>query len=223
MPCLPLGDHADGPRSFGHNATVCHQGRTHSGTVETAIADLEADTVSETLGFINVHLGGGVAAGVAAGSVAQTGYSLRGSERMSASFLRCSRCQRLRRLPRTAQHRGRDRGLRGLSTRALDDITEIRTRHADFDGDGRTDGGIREEIAGLHAMLGQAIGVYARDVAGTPIGYIASGSFRLFLHRQRRRRHHLGGRRPFFPPTATRHGRRACCRRPTTTRVVAKG
>jgi len=156
--------------------TVCHQGRTHSGTVETAIADLEADTVSETLGFINVHYG--VAAGVAAGSVAQTGYHY-ADQNYVGSFLHvpgasaCVDCHE----PHSTEvategcvacHQG------------VDDITEIRTRHADFDGDGRTDGGIREEIAGLHAMLGQAIGVYARDVAGTPIGY-ASGSFPYFF------------------------------------------
>jgi hypothetical protein len=156
--------------------TVCHQGRTHFGTVEGAVAGIDDDTVSETLRFINVHYG--VAAGVTAGSVAETGYHYDGRSYMGSfahvpSASGCVDCHE----PHSGQvategcvacHQG------------VDDITAIRTRHADFDGDGRTDGGIRDEIAGLHARLGDAITAYARDVVGTPIGY-ASGSFPYFF------------------------------------------
>ena len=62
----------------------------------------------------------------------------------------------------------------------VSDIAEIRTRHADFDGDGATDGGIRDEIAGLHAILYEAIQAYAGEIAGAPIGY-APDSFPYFF------------------------------------------
>ena len=51
------------------------------------------------------------------------------------------------------------------------DLRAIRLRHADFDGDGATHGGIHAEVAGLHTRLYGAIQTYAAEVAGTPIGY----------------------------------------------------
>ena len=152
--------------------TVCHQGRTHSGTVEAAVAGIDPDAVSETLSFINVHYG--VAAGVTAGGVAATGYHYDGRSYVGRfahvpSASSCVDCH--------DPHSGQVATAGCVAChQGVDDITAIRTRHADFDGDGRNDGGIRDEIAGLHMMLGRAITAYAREVTGTPIGY-ASGSF----------------------------------------------
>lgn len=156
--------------------TACHQGRTHSGTVESAVEGLGPDTVAETLRFINVHYG--VAAGVSAGDLVDTGYHYAGRSYAGRfthvpSAGTCVACHE--------PHSG-EVATEGCVAchQGVEDITAIRTRHADFDGDGRRDGGIRDEIAGLHAGLGDAIEAYAREVVGTPIGY-ASGSFPYFF------------------------------------------
>lgn len=65
--------------------------------------------------------------------------------------------------------------------RGVDDIRAIRTRHADFDGDGQAHGGIRAEIMGLHESLYRAIQTYATQVSQAPIGY-ASRQFPYFFN-----------------------------------------
>lgn len=156
--------------------TVCHQGRASTGSVVGATEGLDPDAVSADLGFINVHYG--IAAAVMHGSDVRGGFQYQG-QTYAGRFAHvpsagtCVACHE----PHTTEvatdgcfacHQG------------VDDITAIRMRHADFDGDGSTAGGIRDEIAGLHAILLDAIQTYAREVAGTPIGY-AKDSFPYFF------------------------------------------
>ncbi len=156
--------------------TVCHQGRTSTDTVTAAVGDMDPDTVSADLSFINVHYG--VAAAVMHGADVRGGFQYDG-ERYAGRFSHvpsansCVACHE----PHTTEvategcvacHQG------------VTDITAIRTRHADFDGDGDTAGGIKDEIAGLHAILYGAIQDYAAEVAGTPIGY-AKDSYPYFF------------------------------------------
>jgi hypothetical protein len=147
--------------------TMCHQGRTFTGNVTTATADMDLDTVSSDLAFINIHYG--VAAAVMHGSEVSGGFHYEGQSYAGRfthvpSANTCIACHE----PHTTEvaeescaacHQG------------VGNITAIRTRHGDFDGDGVTSGGIRDEIEGLHAILYTAIQAYAREVAGTPIGY----------------------------------------------------
>ncbi|WP_306119888.1 MULTISPECIES: polyheme membrane-associated cytochrome C [unclassified Roseitalea] len=147
--------------------TLCHQGLASTDTVVAATDGMDPDAVSEDLSFINVHYG--IAAAVMHGAETRGGYQYDGRSYAGRfthvpSANSCVACHE----PHTTEvategclacHQG------------VDDITDIRTRHADFDGDGNAAGGIAEEIAGLHAMLYEAIRAYAGQVAGSPIGY----------------------------------------------------
>ena len=165
--------------SLGASATctMCHQGRASTDRVLTATQGTELDTVSSDLAFINVHYG--VAAAVMHGSEVRGGFQYPGLSYVGRfshvpSAGTCVACHE----PHTTEvategclacHQG------------VNDIAAIRTRHTDFDGDGSVSGGIRAEIAGLHAILGGAIVDYARDVGGAPIGY-ASGNYPYFFN-----------------------------------------
>jgi hypothetical protein len=147
--------------------TMCHSGRASTDNVIGATGGMDLDTVSADLAFINVHYG--VAAAVMHGSEVRGGFEYGGQSyagRFShvPSANSCVACHE----PHTTEvatescaacHQG------------VDDITSIRTQHADFDGDGVTSGGIRDEIDGLHARLDTAIRTYATEVTGQPIGY----------------------------------------------------
>lgn len=147
--------------------TACHQGLASTETVVSATEGLDPDEVAEDLSFINVHYG--IAAAVMHGAETRGGFQYEGRSYAGRfthvpSANSCVACHE----PHTTEvategclacHQG------------VSEITAIRTRHADFDGDGDTAGGIADEIAGLHARLYEAIQAYGQDVAGTPIGY----------------------------------------------------
>ncbi|WP_349363778.1 MAG: polyheme membrane-associated cytochrome C [Roseitalea porphyridii] len=147
--------------------TVCHQGLASTDTVVSATEGLDPDAVSDDLSFINVHYG--IAAAVMHGAEVRGGFQYEGRSYAGRfthvpSANSCVACHE----PHTTEvategclacHQG------------VTEISAIRTRHADFDGDGNTAGGIADEIAGLHARLYDAIRAYGREIAGTPIGY----------------------------------------------------
>ncbi len=147
--------------------TVCHQGRASTATVAEATDGIGPDTVSDELSFINVHYG--VAAAVMHGAETRGGFQYDGRSYVGrfvhvASANSCVACHE--------PHGGEVATAGCLDChQGVSDIAAIRTRHADFDGDGIADGGIADEIDGLHAILNDAITAYAREVAGTPIGY----------------------------------------------------
>jgi len=172
---FPSGVTVDG---LGASAvcTVCHQGRQSGDAVKSATDGLDEDTVSDKLAFINVHYG--VAAAVMHGSAVRGGFQYPGRAYAGrfAHVPSASTC--------VACH---DAHSTQVATdgclschRGVDNIRAIRTRHADFDGDGRAHGGIHAEIMGLHESLYRAIRTYAAQVSGAPIGY-ASGQFPYFF------------------------------------------
>lgn len=156
--------------------TVCHQGRTSSDTVAAATTGRDPDTPSADLSFINVHYG--IAAAVMHGAEVRGGFhydgrSYAGRFTHVPSANSCVACHE--------PHSGEVETDGCLAChQGVSEVSAIRTRHADFDGDGAADGGVRDEIAGLHAILGQALVTYAREVAGTPIGY-SKDSFPYFF------------------------------------------
>ncbi|MFW5678348.1 MAG: polyheme membrane-associated cytochrome C [Rhodosalinus sp.] len=163
---------------LGGNATcyVCHQGRHAGDDVAAAVAEIEEDVVSAELSFINVHYG--VAAAVTHGAETRGGYEYEGRDYAGTyahvpSAHSCLDC-----------HDAHDTevAVEGCLSchQGVDDLREIRMRHADFDGDGSTVGGIHAEIIGLHRQLDAAIRTYAEEVVGTPIGY-APGRFPYFF------------------------------------------
>jgi hypothetical protein len=173
---FPSGATVDG---LGASAvcTVCHQGRQSGEAVTSATEGLDEDEISAELSFINVHYG--VAAAVMHGSAVHGGfqypdrtYAGRFAHVPSAST--CTACH--------DAHTTRVETEGCLSChQGVEDLRAIRMRHADFDGDGETHGGIHGEIMGLHEKLYQAIQAYAVEVSGTPIGY-APGQFPYFFN-----------------------------------------
>lgn len=168
---FPSGDHiALDPGSAV--CAVCHQGRASTGTVEDAIGDLAADAVSADLGFVNSHYS--LAGATAQGSGAHGGYEYQG-QTYAGPFTHfpalntCSSCHSPHSLQVeftacTSCHEG------------AESFTDIRTSPVDYDGDGDASEGIADPIATLHAQLGEAIALYAAEVAGTPIIY-APGAY----------------------------------------------
>lgn len=147
--------------------TTCHQGRQSGVAVDRVTAGLAEDAVSPDLAFLNVHYG--IAALLLHGAEVQGGaqypgrsYAGRFAHVPSASS--CTSCHdphttRVDPEPCAACHQG------------AASLRDIRTRPADYDGDGDTRGGIATEIDGLHAQLLDAMRAYASRVTGTPIGY----------------------------------------------------
>jgi hypothetical protein len=163
---LPSGVELTG---LGPNATctVCHAGRASGERVAQVTAEIEEDTVSPDLAFINVHYG--IAAAVMAGGDGRAGFHYPGRT-YAGRFAHvpgadtCVACHE----PHTTEvatevcltcHRG------------VTELRDIRMRAADHDGDGSNAGGVHAEIAGLHARLYDAIRAYAAEVAGVPIAY----------------------------------------------------
>ncbi len=156
--------------------TVCHQGRASTDTVTARVEGLEADAVDAGLGFVNPHYG--IAAATMHGADVRGGYQYPGRSYLGRfehvpSANTCTSCHE----PHSTEvatetcltcHRG------------VDDVTAIRTRHQDFDGDGDTAEGILGEIETLRDRLGEAIQRYAAEVIEAPIGY-APGGFPYFF------------------------------------------
>lgn len=159
--------------SGARNCMQCHQGRTATGTVNDAIADIGPDTVSEDLGFINVHYA--VAAATQQGDDAQVGYQYDGKSYVgyfehAEGYQTCVEC-----------HDAHSTALNPdtcspchLNVVDNDDLRDIRQSAVDHDGDGDTDEPIADEIAALHETLYVALQDYAATVIGTPIVYDAS-------------------------------------------------
>jgi len=172
---LPSGVTLEG---LGGNATctICHAGRASGDTVSAATTGIEEDTVSPDLAFINVHYG--IAAAVMQGGEGRAGFHYPGKS-YAGPFLHvrdadtCVACHDVHTTKVEPD---------GCLTchRGVEELVDIRMRHDDFDGDADNSKGIQSEILGLHARLYAAIQAYARDVAGTPIGY-GKGTFPYFF------------------------------------------
>jgi hypothetical protein len=173
---FPSGVTVDG---LGPSATctVCHRGRQSGDTVDATTQGLAEDDVSPGLAFLNVHYG--VAAAAMHGADTQGAYQYAGKTYVGrfAHVPSANTCVACHDAHTTAV------ATEDCSTchRDVADIRDIRTRHADFDGDGSNAGGIHAEIVGLHTLLYSAILAYASEVGQAPIGY-AIGTFPYFFN-----------------------------------------
>jgi hypothetical protein len=162
---------------FGEGAAAsnicleCHQGRQSTPDVREAIGDLGPDTVSDDLGFLNVHYfaaGATVFGAEARGAYEYEGQSYVGRFAHVEGFDECIECHTAHGLEIKAE------GCSGChDIDNADDLASIRMAEADFDGDGDTEEGIAGEIETLHDALLDPIKAYAEEVAGTPIVYDA--------------------------------------------------
>jgi len=149
----------------------CHQGRESTVSVNRLIGDAEADTVSESLRFLNVHY---FAAGATRfGTEAKGAYEYEGKE--YAGFFdhsdanSCTDCHGAHSLQVdwescTECHE---------EVQAPEDITAVRYYFDDWDGDGDTEEGVADEIATMQETLYAAMQAYATETAGAGITYDA--------------------------------------------------
>jgi len=148
----------------------CHQGRESTVSVNRAIGDTEADTVSDRLTFRNVHY---FAAGATLfGTDVKGAYEYEGKEYLGqfghvAGFNTCVNCHSPHELEVqveacTACH---------PVVKTAEDLRLIRMSTTDYDGDGDTTEGMYGEHDTLEAALFAAIQDYAKTTAGTAIVY----------------------------------------------------
>jgi hypothetical protein len=152
----------------------CHQGRASTVSVDTSIEEAgleDMDTVSEDLGFTNIHYF--AAAASQYGTLAQGGYQYEGKAydarfRHVEGFDTCISCHSSHTLELQAEACAECHG--------DGDFKDIRmiSSASDYDGDGDVEEGIYYEIEGLQEMLYEAIQAYGEEVSGTPIIYDAA-------------------------------------------------
>jgi len=130
----------------------CHQGRASGLSVASAVEGVDADTVIEGQGFINVHYA--AAGATREGSNASVGYEYEGNTYAGAfahasGFDACAACHDSHSL---------ELKLEGCVCHgAVEDAGAIRMGGTDYDGDGDTTEGIKGEIETLHEALLSAI------------------------------------------------------------------
>lgn len=152
------------------NCMQCHQGRTSTTTVAQAIAGHGLDTVTEGLGFINVHYA--IAAATQLGGEVQGGYQYPGKTYVGRfehvpDYSTCIQCHDAHSTAVNADMCSPCH----LNVVTNADLRNIRQSKVDYDGDGNVTTPIMSEIATLHRALYAAIQDYAANIIGTPIVY----------------------------------------------------
>jgi hypothetical protein len=153
----------------------CHQGRQSTVSVNESIAEAgltDEDTISEELGFANIHYY--AAAASKYGTVAKGGYEYEGKS-YDANFAHveafdtCVECHDVHTLELQVEacsecHAG---------VASPEDLRNVRMEGSlvDYDGDRDVSEGIYYELEGLQGVLYQAIQAYASTVSGTPVVY----------------------------------------------------
>jgi hypothetical protein len=163
----------------------CHQGLASKFTVDEDIAEAvgeDLDTVSEDLGFINIHYD--TAAATHYGTEVKGGYEYDGMQYDPRfdhvdGYQACVSCHDMHTLELkfdqcTACHEG---------VTSAEDLQAIRFAGSlnDFNGNGDIEESILAEIAGLQDLLYQNIQAYAAEVPGTPIIYDLQSSPYFFV------------------------------------------
>jgi len=155
---------------------VCHQGRASGNSVTVALEEAgmseDLDTVSEDLGFINIHYY--AAASTLYGAEVQGGYQFAGLSYQIRSdhvegYNTCTDCHSAH----TLEVRVTECTTCHEDVETAEDLRSIRMVGSlvDYDGDGDVEEGIAGEIETLQEMLYATIQAYASEVAGTPIVY----------------------------------------------------
>ncbi|MDH5372260.1 MAG: hypothetical protein OEX97_04885 [Acidimicrobiia bacterium] len=146
----------------------CHQGRSSASSVDARIGDTPDDTVSDSLGFINIHY---FAAGATIfGTEVQGGYEYAGKIyagqfRHVPGYNTCTGCHD------THQLTVRVDDCAGChpAVETADDLSLIRVERTDFDGDSDATEGLAGEIGTMTALLYDAIQVYAESTDGVDL------------------------------------------------------
>jgi len=155
----------------------CHQGRHSTVSVNEALTEAgvtDDDTVSEDLGFLNIHYY--AAAATKYGTLAKGGYEYEG-KMYDGNFAHvdefdtCIECHNMHTLEVKVEQCSACHA--GVTT--VDDLKDVRMPGSlvDYDGDGSIEEGAYFELEGLREMLFAAIQAYATEVAGADIDYDA--------------------------------------------------
>ena len=150
----------------------CHQGRESTISVNKLIEGLDADKGNEKLRFLNVHY---FAAGATLfGTEAKGAYEYEGKSYLGRNehdgdgeAVNCTQCHSTHGLDVKVETCADCHD--GVATK--EDLRTIREAEDDFDGDGNTDEGLAEEIDTIREALYAAMQDYAKNTAGTAIGY----------------------------------------------------
>lgn len=156
---------------------LCHQGRHSTVSVNQSIADAglgegDEDTVSEDLGFSNIHYY--AAAATLYGTEAKGGYEYEGKSYDGKfdhvpGYDTCTSCHD----QHTLQIRFEECTQCHQDLTSEEDLVNIRMPGSlvDYDGDGDMEEGIMAEIQGLQEMLYGAMQAYSSEVAGSQVSY----------------------------------------------------
>ncbi len=159
---------------------TCHQGRASTVSVNQGFADAglgegDEDTVSEDVGFSNIHYF--AAAATQYGTAAMGGYEYDGKAYDAkfdhvAPYDTCIACHN----PHTLEVRFEECTMCHSDLESAEDLVNIRMPGSlvDYNGNGDMEEGIVAEIAGLQEMLAAAMSAYATETTGAGIVYDAN-------------------------------------------------
>lgn len=145
---------------------TCHQGRTAGINVETAITDMDTDTLNPELRFINPHYA--TAAATWLGGYGGAGYHYEGQDYSGRFFharpvSTCNSCHE----PHTLEVEFEP----CLTCHQANTPQDIRISRQSYSGTGDTSVGIRTDIQTNAALLLDTVKSYASNFAGAPMVY----------------------------------------------------
>lgn len=150
---------------------TCHQGRSSTVSVNSGLAGLEDDVVSDAVRFSNIHY---FAAGATLfGNDVQGAYQFEGQEYVGqnehvGAFNTCTECHSTHAL----EVKFAECADCHENVVTVDDLHAIRESDVDFDGDGDVTEGIAGELDTMAEALYAAMQAYSQSTAGTdPIVY----------------------------------------------------
>jgi len=150
----------------------CHQGRESGASINAMIAKagVADDTVDAGLKFLNVHYA--AAAATRFGTEAGGGYEYAGLDYLGFYFhddyaTQCNDCHN----PHTTKVAPLFCNECHEEVTSIDDFAFIRSSDGDFDADGDSKEGIKQEIEGLQVILYTAMQAYGQEVLSAPLAY----------------------------------------------------
>ena len=159
-----------GPDNEANLCIECHQGRESTTSVNKAVAGLQPDTISDKLGFLNIHFfaaGASLFGTEAKGAYEYTGQKYNGRNMHQSGFDTCLGCHDTHGLNVQVEKCGACH----TTVKTVDDLKTIRMSTVDYNGNGDVKEGIAAEVATLQEKLYAAIQAFAKDKVKTPIVY----------------------------------------------------